>query len=248
MLSLELDSLNMTHVPYSTYFDMTLSEPEWQALMAQTRSLNLPGFSSLIRSSLDSIDVGVLETAAALLVSESESSDLSSGVLVESFILDDLQDSDSVAMKVCGQTVLILSQWDKVQVDCSRSGFSYEMEGDVGEYFSHSFSRTIMQYGPDWSMRLGAVGNESDIHSRTNLVYNTLDSIAEDLVIAEGNGVSSLTLESLPLLQAAFGPYAVDNLMTAINGITQVDVTYTFRIYAFRAVFIAIDSFDPIMI
>ncbi|MHA2005110.1 MAG: hypothetical protein ACW975_12380, partial [Candidatus Thorarchaeota archaeon] len=154
----------------------------------------------------------------------------------------------SVAMKVCGQTVNTLSQWDKVQVDNSRSGFSYEMDGDVGEYLSHSFSRTVAQYGPAWSMRLGVVGNESDIQSRPNQVYNSLESIAEDLVIAEGNGVPSLTLESLPLLLSTFGPDGVEHLMTSIEDITQVGVTYTFRIYAFRAVFIAIDAFDPIMI
>jgi hypothetical protein len=244
----ELESLNMTIMPYCIYFDMTLSAPEWQILMARTRSLDLPGFSSLLRSSLDTIDVSALETGAALLVSESESSDLSSGVLVESFILDDLQDSDSVAMKVCGQTVDTLSQWDKIQVECSRSRFSYEMQGDVGEYLSHSFSRTAAQYGLDWSMRLGTTGNQTDTQSRPNLVYNSLESIAEDLVIAEGNGVPSLTLESLPLLLTAFGPDGVEQLMTSIDDITPVGVTYTFRIYAFRAVFIAIDSFDPIMI
>jgi hypothetical protein len=244
----ELESLNMTSMPYCIYFDMTLSAPEWQILMERTRSLDLPGFSSLFRSSYDSIDASVLETGAALLTSESTSLDLSSGVLVESFILDDLQDSDSVAMKVCGQTVNTLSQWDKVQVDNSRSGFSYEMDGDVGEYLSHSFSRTVAQYGPAWSMRLGVVGNESDIQSRPNQVYNSLESIAEDLVIAEGNGVPSLTLESLPLLLSTFGPDGVEHLMTSIEDITQVGVTYTFRIYAFRAVFIAIDAFDPIMI
>ncbi len=244
----ELESLNMTSMPYCIYFDMTLSALEWQILMARTRSLDLPGFSSLFRSSIDSIDASALETGAALLTSESDTLDLSSGVLVESFILDDLQDADSVAMKVCGQTVQTLSQWDMVQVDCSRSGFSYEMQGDVGEYLSYSFSRTVSQYGPAWSMRLGVVGNETDIQSRPNQVYNSLGSIAADLVIADGNGVASLTLESLPHLFAAFGPDAVDDLMTSIEDVTQVGVTYTFRIYAFRAVFIAIDSFDPIMI
>ncbi|MFW9967857.1 MAG: hypothetical protein ACFFEA_11960 [Candidatus Thorarchaeota archaeon] len=247
-LASELDSLNMTQVPYCIYFDMTLSDAEWQLLMAMIRNLNLPGFSSLLRSSLDAIDSNALETYAANLVSESESLDLSSGVLIESFVLDDLQDFDSVAMKVCGQTVPILSQWDKVQVDCSRSGFSYEMEGDVGEYLSYSFSRSIAQYGPAWSMRLGAVGNGTDTNSRPNLVYNTLQGIAEDLVIAGGNGVTSLTLQSLPLLITAFGQEAVGDLMEAIDDVTQVGVTYTFRIYAFRAVFIAIDSFDLIMI
>jgi hypothetical protein len=229
LLLSELEYLNMTQVPYCIYFDMTLSEPEWQALMARIRSLNLPGFSSLVRSSLDALDVNALETSAAILASESKSSDLSSGVLVESFIIDDLQDLDSLAMKFCGQTVQTLSGWDKIQVDCS-------------------ISRTLAQYGPNWSMRLGAVGNESDIHSRPNIVYNTLESIVDDLVISEGNGVSSLTLESLPLLITKFGQDAVSNLVTAVDEVSQVAVTYTFRIYAFRAVFIAIDSFDPIMI
>ena len=216
--------------------------------MERTRRLDLSGFSSLFRSSFDSIDSGSLETFAALLLSETDTLDLSTGVLIESFILDDLQDSDSLTMKVCGQTVHTLSQWDKVQVDCSRSGFSYEMDGDVGEYLSHSFSESISLYGPAWSMRLGVAGNMSDTQSRRNDVYNSLESIASDLIIAEGNGVNSLTFESLPHLLATFGTNAVDNLMTSIDEISQVGVTYTFRIYAFRAVFIAIDSFDPIMI
>jgi hypothetical protein len=235
-------------MPYCIYFDMTLSAPEWQMLMARTRSLDLPGFSNLVRSSFDSIDSSALETGAALILSEADSLDLSVGVLVESFILDDLQDADTVAMKVCGQTVQTLSRWDKVQVDCSRTGFSYEMDGDVGEYLAHSFSRTVSQYGPAWSMRLGVAGNESDIQSRPNQVYNSLKSIASDLVIAEGNGVASLTLESLPHLSTTFGSNAVNELMTSVEAISQVGVTYTFRIYAFRAVFIAIDSFDSIMI
>jgi hypothetical protein len=244
----ELESLNMSRMPYCIYFDMTLSALEWQNMMARTRSLDLIGFSSLIRQSFDSIDANAIETSAALLASESDSLDLSTGVLVESFILDDVQDGDSLVMKVCGQTMLTLSQWDRVQIDCSRSRFSFEMNGDVGEYLTHSYSRTISQYGQSWSMRLGAVGNETDVQSRRNQVYNSLESIAADLTIATGNGVSSLTLESLPLLASAFGPDAVDELMTAIAGVGQVGVTYTFRIYAFRAVFIAIDSFDSIML
>ncbi|MFX1440435.1 MAG: hypothetical protein ACFFFD_09330 [Promethearchaeota archaeon] len=216
--------------------------------MVRTRSLDLIGFSGLVRQSFDSIDADAIETSAALLASESDSLDLSTGVLVESFILDDVQDGDSLVMKVCGQTMLTLSQWDNVQIDCSRSRFSFEMNGDVGEYLTHSYSRTISQYGQSWSMRLGAVGNETDVQSRPNQVYNSLESIAADLVIAEGNEVPSVTLESLPLLASAFGPNAVDDLIAAIEGVGQVGVTYTFRIYAFRAVFIAIDSFDPLMI
>ncbi|MFW9888528.1 MAG: hypothetical protein ACFFER_10115, partial [Candidatus Thorarchaeota archaeon] len=235
----ELESLNMVQMPYRIYFDMTLSMVEWQILMARTRSLDLPGFSGLVRRSFDSIDSDAIETSAALLVSQSASLDLSTGVLVESFILDDIQDGDSLVMKVCGQTMFTLSQWDGVQIDCSRSGFSYEMSGDVGEYLAHSFSRTVSQYGQSWSLRLGAVGNKTDVQSRPNQVYNSLESIAADLVIAEGNGVPSLTLESLPLLASSFGTYAVDELITAIAGVRQVGVTYTFRVYAFRAVFIA---------
>lgn len=247
-LTQDLEDLNITRLPEIVYFDMTLSPIEWEALMDATRGLNIPAFSSLLRYSIDSTDPTILDAAAVTLADETNNANLASGVLIESFILDDLSDGDSGAMLVCGQTMETLQLWDHVEVLCSRSSYSYEMLSDVGEYLTHSFSSSLSQRGGSWSIRLGTVGNEFDIRGRQNEVYNTLEVVAEDVAIASGNGVSRVTLESLPLLLSSFGSSALADLSTSISGVTRVGITYTFRIYAFRAVFIAIDSFDPIML
>lgn len=88
----------------------------------------------------------------------------------------------------------------------------------------------------------------SDVLGRTNEVYDTIQLVADDISIASGNGAARVTLESLPLLIDTFGPSALDALSTQLAAAASVGVTYTFRIYAFRAVFIAIDSFDFIML
>ncbi|MFX1603936.1 MAG: hypothetical protein ACFFCK_10665 [Promethearchaeota archaeon] len=243
-----LDALNITRSPEVVFFDMTLSTTEWQTLLELTRSVNLPGFSSLIRTSIDSIDSSVIAAAAEFLADLSHSAGLPCGVLIESFILDDTGDGDSLTTLVCGQTSDTLQYWDRVEVSCSRSKYSYEMNGDVGEYLAYTFSRSLVQHGSNWSIRLGAAGNKSDVFGRTNEVYNTIRLIADDIGIASGNGVKRITLESLPLLIETFGPLALDILSGELAGATSVGVTYTFRIYAFRAVFIAIDSFDFIML
>jgi len=247
-LVLELEQLNITGLPELVFFDMTLSCVEWRTIMQLTRTVNLAGFSSLIRKSIDSIDRPVIEAAAGALADQSHDAGLQCGVLIESFVLDDIDDGDSLATLVCGQTTETLRNWDQVEVSCSRSRYSYEMNGDVGEYLTHSFSRSLVRQGSRWSIRLGAVGNLSDVHDRVNEVYNTLQLIAEDIAIASGNGASRITLESLPLLIATFGPDVLDDLSAEMSGSTRVGVTYTFRIYAFRAVFIAMDSFDFIML
>jgi hypothetical protein len=63
-----------------------------------------------------------------------------------------------------------------------------------------------------------------------------------------GNGISKITIGSLPSLLSAFGNNAIAELRTALDATTQGVATYTFRIYAFRAVFIAIDAFDFLML
>ncbi|UCH05799.1 MAG: hypothetical protein JSW05_06445, partial [Candidatus Thorarchaeota archaeon] len=225
-----------------------LSTTEWQTLMQLTRSVNLPGFSSLIRTSIDSIDSSVIVGAAESLADFAHSAGLPCGVLIESFILDDTGDGDSLTTLVCGQTSDTLQYWDRVEVSCSRSKYSFEMNGDVGEYLAYTFSKSLAQHGSSWSIRLGAAGNKSDVFGRANDVYNTIQLIADDIAIASGNGAARITLESLPLLIETFGPYALDILSDYLADASSVGVTYTFRIYAFRAVFIAIDSFDLIML
>ena len=216
--------------------------------MELTRTVNLPGFSSLIRTSIDSIDRVVVEAEAEDLVDRTHDEGWLCGVLIESFILDDIGDGDTVTTLVCGQTAESLRYWDQVEVFCSRSRYSYEMNGDVGEYLTHTFSSSLVQHGSSWSIRLGAAGNISDVLGRANEVYGTIQLIADDISIASGNGVTRVTLESLPLLIDAFGPSALEALSAKLAVVTSVGVTYTFRIYAFRAVFIAIDSFDFIML
>lgn len=242
-----LAALGISNGPSVVFFDMTLSRAHWQKLMLHTRALDLVGFSALMRASLFSVEPLEVQSAAIDLAELSESFALKSGVIVEPFVLDDLQDGDTIAMRLCGQTVYTLSLWDRIEVQCSRSRFSYEMLGDVGEYMVFSYAGSISHIGTKWTMRMGEIGNVTDISGRPNLVYGSLESLAQDLYLSAGSGVPSITLGSLSSLMTAFGVDAIAELRDSIDLVTQTSVTYTFRIYAFRAVFLAIDAFDFLM-
>ena len=117
------------------------------------------------------------------------------------------------------------------------------MEGDVGEYLVHSYSRSISDMGHTWSMKIGSIGDSVE----DGFYYSTLSLLVSDLTISAGNGVENLTVSSLPSLLSIFGSSGVTDLRVAIDSQATAEVTYTFRIYAFRAVFIAIDIYDLIM-
>ncbi len=239
---------NITNRPNLILFDMTLSEPEWQALMLRTRNLDLTGFAGLMRTSIFSIDSTRIEDASASLRDATTSSGIASGLLVETFVVDDLFDGDSYAMRLCGVTSSSLQEWDQVSVLCSRSRFSFEMSGDVGEYLCHSYSRSIGQFAATWSMRLGEIGNSTDISDRSDSVYEDLDVLVNDIALVTGNGVQRIILDSIPSLLNAFGSESLSNLRLSIDEAETGIATYTFRIYAYRAVFMAIDAFDLIML
>ncbi|MCK5265319.1 MAG: hypothetical protein KAR03_06895, partial [Candidatus Thorarchaeota archaeon] len=91
-------------------------------------------------------------------------------------------------------------------------------------------------------------GNVTDIEGRSEVVYETLDALCNDINLATGNGVSVLTIDSLPSLLSSFGPNVLSDLRDQLDTANTATATYTFRIYAYRAVFIAIDSFDILML
>ena len=249
-LSYEIGQLNLSVPPQCVKYDMTLSSPEWQTLMLRTRGIDLYGFAALIRQSLDAINGSELENKANSLIEHTHAAGFKCGMLVESFVLDDLQDGDSVSMKVCGVTAGAIHKLDSCEVLCSRSRISLEMLGDVGGYYVHSYSRTAARvHSPtSVSMHLGMAGNESDVYGRLSTVYGSMKSLAADIAIVSGNGVGNLTVDSLSSLLHSFGPSALQSLKAALEETLSVQVSYTFRIYAFRAVFIAIDIFDTIML
>jgi hypothetical protein len=240
--------VNITKTPEIVLFDMTLSRQEWQALMIQTRSLNLVGFGGLLRTSLYSTRLDRIKLAETGLHEKIETSGLSAGLVVESFVIDDIQDRDTGAMRLCGVTMDSFSLWDRFIVSCERSRFSFEMGGDVGEYLTHSFSSSVAGMGNRWGLRLGEIGNSTDIIGRQDNVYEDFDTISNDIALATGNGVSRLIIGSLPSLLSTFGTDAVNQLRITIDAKLTGVATYTFRIYAFRAVFMAIDAFDFIML
>ena len=227
---------------------MTLSVPEWQKLMFHTRSLDLIGFAGLMRASIYSTDVSVIEQETSLLLQDVENAGISPGIVIESFVIDDLQDGDNVAMRLCGVSLSSFSSWDLIEVSTSRSRFSLEMNGDVGEYLVESYSESIGRLGSRYSMRIGEAGNTTDIDGRSEIVYESLEILGNDIALATGNGVLRLTIESLPSLLSSFGSDAISNLHDLVETEIIASATYTFRIYAYRAVFIAIDSFDFIML
>ncbi|UCE08913.1 MAG: hypothetical protein JSW61_07920 [Candidatus Thorarchaeota archaeon] len=242
-----IDECNRSQISHRVLYDMTLSLNEWQYLMSQARQINIAGFSGLMRNTFDSIDDSVILYESELLAESAESFGFTTGILVDPFILDDYQDLDTIFMKSNALTVESLSLWDTIQVRCSRSFFSHEMDGDVGEYLVHSYSSTIGGLEGTWEMRIAQAGNITDVFGRLNLVYTTLAQLAGDIMIASGNGVQNITIESLPGLVSGFGDGSIDELISLLENHSDVPITYTFRIYAFRAVLIAIDAFDPIM-
>ncbi len=236
------------NTPTNILFDMTLSRQEWQKLMFHTRSLDLIGFTGLMRRSIYTTSATVINQEATLLAQEASTFDFDFGLLIEPFVLDDLQDTDNVAMRITGVTPDSLNLWDTIQVSCSRSRFSFEMRGDVEAYLVESYSESVGLRNSNWSMRLGELGNSTDISGRVQPVYESIDLITNDIALAAGNGVEQLTIDSLPSLLSYFGSSALSDLYDAISTTTSGHSNYTFRIYAFRAVFIAIDSFDPLFL
>ncbi|PNX52511.1 MAG: hypothetical protein BV458_09240, partial [Thermoplasmata archaeon M9B2D] len=239
--------LAITHLPQSIAFDLTLSRHEWQMLMLETRSLDLIGFSSLMRTSIFSVSVDRIENEATLLHNDIVTSGIIGGILVEPFVIDDLQDADTTSMRVCGVTFATLGLWTHHSVLCQRSRFSFEMQGDVGEYLVHSYSSSISRLGEQWSMRMGNIGNSTDVSGRVDSVYESIDILVNDIALAAGNGVQALTLDSLPSLLNTFGATGLTQLRDSIDAVVLGSATYTFRIFAFRAVFMAIDAFDFLM-
>ena len=242
------DALNgISNQPRTVLFDMTLSKPEWQMLMSNARSLDLIGFTGLMRRSIFSTDVTVINQEASALADEASSLALHIGVLIEPFVLDDLRGNDNMAMRITGITINSLTLWDTIQVSCSRSRFSLEMRGDVEAYLVESYSKSVGLRNGTWTMRLGELGNTTDSDGRLLPVYESFDVITNDVTLASGNGVEHLTLDSLPSLLSSFGPSAISELYDSLSKTTLAKSNYTFRVYAFRAVFIAIDSFDPLL-
>ena len=244
ILLLEDNLEGLTNTPLSIIFDLTISQSEWQKLMFHTRSLDLIGFTGLMRSSIYSTNISVIRQETTLLAEEASSLGTNLGILVEPFVLDDLQDNDNVAMRLSGVTIDTLGLWDTIQLFCSRSRFSVEMRGDVEAYLVESYSESVSLKGNMWTMRIGEVGNTTDIYGRSEPVYETFAILNNDINLAAGNGVDSITIDSLSSLLSSFGSNAImdfyNSLVESNSGISN----YTFRIYAFRAVFIAIDSFD----
>lgn len=239
---------NITNFPEHVLFDMTLSAPEWQKLMFHTRSLDLVGFAGLMRESIYSTDAMAINIDSLQLVEQAETAGISPGIIIESFVIDDLQDNDNVAMILSGVSIASIDLWDIIEVSCSRSRFSIEMNGDVGEYLVESYSKSLGILGPLYSIRIGEAGNAIDITDRTEVVYGTLYTLCNDINLATGNGVERLTIDSLPSLLSSFGPTVISDLRGLLNTTNTATATYTFRIYAYRAVFIAIDSFDIMML
>jgi hypothetical protein len=243
--------VNITNTPHIVLFDMTLSRQEWKALMVQTRNVNLLGFGELLRTSLDATPVNQIQTWETSLYLQAEDSELETGLVIESFVVDDLQDADTGVMRFCGVNVESFNLWDYFVVSCERSRFSFEMNGDVGEYLIHSIASTVGNLGSKWGLRIGEIGNTTDIDGCQTDVYENLHVFATDMSLAVSHGVDMLIVGSLPSLLSSTLIHSESplwELRILIDWTPAVSVTYTFRIYAFRAVFMAIDAFDFMML
>ncbi|MDF1539597.1 MAG: hypothetical protein P1Q69_11920, partial [Candidatus Thorarchaeota archaeon] len=94
------------------------------------------------------------------------------------------------------------------------------------------------------SIRIGMAGSSTELEPIRTIVYQSLDELSADIVRVSGNGIEIIVVTSLPSFINTFGSSGLLDLQNAIQSQNIVGSTYTFRIYAFRAVVMAIDSFD----
>ncbi|NWF94642.1 MAG: hypothetical protein HXY34_00695 [Candidatus Thorarchaeota archaeon] len=246
-----LSAVNIDRSRGSVRFDMCLSESEWSAFMSAARSVSLDGFGRLVRSSIERINATTIASHWAALVSLAHGIGMSCQALVESLVLDDLCDDDTLFMTICGVTADSLRSLDSVCVHSSRTRYSLHMLGDVGEYLAHSVSLSAGHGSPHVNssgLVLGVAGAVTDLLGRPNPVYDTLEQLASDVLISLGNGAREVTVESLSSLRLSFGNNSLGSLKALLTPMVQQPVTYTFRIYALRAVMMAIDSFDVLLL
>ncbi|MHA1806961.1 MAG: hypothetical protein ACTSX2_05255 [Candidatus Thorarchaeota archaeon] len=237
-----IDNISQEIPKITVMFDLRLSSTEWKTLMAATRTLNIMNFAALIRATVDSTNRTAIQQGLTGLLSNAQEKGFDAGVLIDTIAFDDYLDGDGSLMLACGMTPEIFNNISRIEVDVSRTKFSNAMLGDVGEYLAFSYARTMGLLAKDkWSLRLGAVDPPAN-----STGYSSIGEVGSDMAIAGGCGVHRVTIESLQGL-IALGNDALSDL-TGLDDVPQsVPVTYTFRIYAFRAVTLAIDSFDAIM-
>jgi hypothetical protein len=239
-----VETLNSSHIeskPNYVLFDMTLSPEERALFMNEVRQIDLYGFSNLVSSTITAMNQTSIERYGTELRVHCEEYELSPGLIVNSFVLDDAVDGDSSIMLACGVTRSVFDGFPSNQIDCLRSSFSTYMEGDVGEYLCYAFSS--LQGSPITRLRLGEImpspsSNQEQIDS-----YNEIGTLADDIAISLGNGAQSVTVVSLPQGLSLFGSEFLTNLKAILESISEVPITYTFRIYALRAVLQAVDAF-----
>ncbi|MFW9932064.1 MAG: hypothetical protein ACFFDR_05345 [Candidatus Thorarchaeota archaeon] len=235
--------MNTSSIP--VYFDMTLSEKAWQSMMTHVRSVDLPRFSEYIRNETDAIATLSLMESYESLTLVSEILGFETGFIVDGFAIDDIIDNDSVVARFNGfSTEILQANTLNLEVSCSRTQYSEVMEGDVGEYLSYTYSLS----SETDSIRLGVAGNNSGSSILADPVYEDISILVNDIAIASGNGVTQIVISSLPSILSSFGEDGLALLRSEFEKVDEAIVTYTFRIYAFRAVMMAIDSFDFIML
>ncbi len=239
-----VEVLNSTHIqsdPSYILFDMTLSPEERALFMNQVRQIDLYGFSSLVSSTIAAINQTSIEGYGTELRMTCEEYGLSAGLVVNSFVLDDAIDGDSTIMLACGATAEMLKDFTNSQIDCIRSSFSSYMAGDVGEYLCYAFSN--LQGSTITSLRLGEIMPLSSPNQVSVDSYHEMNLLANDIAIALGNGAQSVTVVDLRRGLILFGSDFLTDLEAMLDSTNEVPITYTFRIYALRAVIQAIDAF-----
>ena len=236
-----LDSAGMEPSNVTVMLDLRLSAEEWDWLMSVTRSLDFVGFASLIRATIDDTIQTKVQQSMEHMLDQARNESLGVGVLADFFIVDDYLSGSGNIMLACGLVPDALNQISLIEIDVSRTKLSRSLNGDVGEYFAYSYAKTIGSCLNDkWSLRLGDVGLSSN-----ETEYTKTEDISRDLAIVGGCGVDTVTIQSLQGI-AALGDDALSRIVSLTGVSDSIPITYTFRVYAFRAVINAIDSFEAI--
>ncbi len=231
--------------------DFSQAREENLEMMQYMRRVDIPGLCRYLRT------LGNISSANTFQIYEQlgtyiKNQGYTARSLGMPMVLDDLVDGDNFIQLLMGHPMGIAG-WNKKGITLERSTISYAMDGEVYSYYPYSYGLSLYRnFGNESIATIGIAGNISE--DKLNIIhasYSNISEIVRDILILSGIGIQDIEIYSLNTIYASFGEQGVTDILTQISkaieaqtGEASIPLTYTFRIHAFRMVFMAIDSYD----
>ncbi len=224
--------------------DFSQARNENLKMMKYMRRVDIPGLCNYLRQTGNISATNTLQVYEQLgsLIHEQGFNAISLGMPM---VLDDFTDEDNFIQLLMGHP-MGLQNWDIKGISLERSTISYAMEGEVYSYYTYTYGLSAYRYfGNKTVVSIGVIGNISEnALNITHTSYSKLPEIVKDITILSRLGIPQVELYSLNTLIESFGESAIAEIFNGLHSTQPIEITYTFRIHAFRMVFMAIDSYD----